>query len=250
MQYLASTGVNPPMRHDPPHLHQGLRAGQWLDAVQSRRAGVLGEPGRRAGRGRRPVHRHPDHAGHRRPAVFDLDRRPTTTTGARTCRSVTKARAFGDASLGSPTWTDVITNTSDNYAASSITAVPRFQTAFIGPIPWTAPVTGRSARVSSSRTSRPWGAPTGELHECARVETSVAQRNIEIGNDFAAGASRTVMGASGMASITLKTLTGTSNGQPYTPVAGIRYRSCSPIRTDRPSPASGRRRRAATRRTR
>ncbi len=130
---------------------------------------------------------------------------------------VTARVRFGDASLGSPTWTDVITTTSDNYAAASIT-VPRFATAFIGPISWTAPQTADPHECLLADIKAP-GEPAPASSTNAQDSNQVAQRNIEIGNDCSWTLTNG-MGANGMAAITLKTLTGTSNGQPYTPAAG------------------------------
>jgi hypothetical protein len=130
---------------------------------------------------------------------------------------VTARVRFGDASLGSPTWTDIIANTSDNYSASPIT-VPRFASAFIGPIPWTAPQTADPHECLLADIKA-----TGEAAPVNSTDTpgsnQVAQRNIEIGNDCNWTLTNGT-GASGTTSITLKTLTGTSNGQPYTPAAG------------------------------
>ncbi len=130
---------------------------------------------------------------------------------------VTARVRFGDASLGSPTWTDVVTNTADNYFASSIT-VPRFASAFVGPIPWTAPSTAdpHECLLADIRGNGE-AAPANSTD--APGSNQVAQRNIEVGNDCSWSLTNGT-GASGTASITLKTLTGTSNGQPYTPAAG------------------------------
>ena len=94
---------------------------------------------------------------------------------------VTARVRFGDASLMSPTWTDVVTNMPDNYFATSIT-VPRFASAFIGPIPWTAPQTAdpHECLLADIKTTQE---PPAANSTYAPGSNQVAQRNVEIGND-------------------------------------------------------------------
>ena len=123
---------------------------------------------------------------------------------------------LGDASLASPIWTDVIP-TSDNYFASLVT-VPRFGSGFIGPIPWIAPQTvdpHQCLLAIIKGTQEP--APLN-LTDTPN-SNQIAQRNIEVGNNCAWNLVNGT-GANGTGAITIKTVTGTVDGQPYTPVAG------------------------------
>ena len=131
--------------------------------------------------------------------------------------NVTARVRFGDASLGSTTWTDVVTNTSDNFFGTSVN-VPRFASAFVGPIPWTAPSTAdpHECLLADIRGNGE-AAPANSTD--APGSNQVAQRNIEVGNDCSWKLTNGTS-ASGTASITIKTLTGTVDGQPYTPTSG------------------------------
>lgn len=129
---------------------------------------------------------------------------------------VTARVRYGDAALASPVWTDVIA-TADNYFAATVN-VPRFGSNFVGPIPWQAPATAdpHECLVAIIKgASEPAPANVNDTPG----SNQIAQRNIEIGNDCSWKLNNGT-GANGMGTITLKTLTGTQDGQPYTPQPG------------------------------
>ncbi len=130
---------------------------------------------------------------------------------------VTARVRFGDASLASPMWADVIGDTSDNYFASTIT-VPKFGSNFIGPIHWTAPTTADPHECLLAIIKATKEDPPTDIVD-AWNSNQLAQRNIEIGNDCS-WQLKNGTGATGTSIVTLKTLTGTANGQPYTPTSG------------------------------
>jgi hypothetical protein len=100
--------------------------------------------------------------------------------------------------------------------------VPRFGSGFVGPIPWqpsatadpheclVAIIKGASESAPANVTDTPGS-------------NQIAQRNIEVGNACSWNLINGT-GANGTGSITLKTLTGTVDGQPYTPLPGDEVR--------------------------
>jgi len=109
-------------------------------------------------------------------------------------------------------------STPNTFSVASLVTVPRFGSGFIGPIPWIAPQTvdpHQCLLAIIKGTQEP--APLN-LTDTPN-SNQIAQRNIEVGNNCAWNLVNGT-GANGTGAITIKTVTGTVDGQPYTPVAG------------------------------
>jgi hypothetical protein len=123
---------------------------------------------------------------------------------------------FGDASLGTPIWTEVIPG--GNPYSTPIPMIPPYSSALIGPITWPVPSQVTDPHQCLLADIQAEEEPPASNTLDTPGSNQVAQRNIEIGNDCAWTLTNG-MGANGLASITIKTLTGTSTGQPYAPTA-------------------------------